>query len=95
MDHEGCQLWSEDSHCPGGHEHMPIGFLQAGLKKTTKAWTPGYLLDVNIYKKEDHNQKEKAKLLSKVFYVFNLLISEHTWCNTGPLQTANASLNVK
>lgn len=68
---------------------------RAGLKKTTKAWTPGYLLDVNIYKKEDHNRKEKAKLLSKVFYVFNLLISEHTWCNTGPLQTGNASLNVK
>lgn len=32
---------------------------RAGLKKTTKAWTPGCLLDVNVYKKEDHNQKEE------------------------------------
>lgn len=37
MDHEGCQLWSEDSHCPGGHEHMPTGFLQGWSQENNRS----------------------------------------------------------
>lgn len=48
-------------HCPGRHEHMQTGFTPALVsKKTTKAWTLGYLLDVNIYIKRITIRKKKS-----------------------------------
>lgn len=41
MEHEGWELWPEDSYTPDRHEHMPTGFHRAVLKKTAEGHVGG------------------------------------------------------